>query len=309
MTKPTISQSQKRFQESLGQLFSSGPEALSGNIVFLTSSSDLGVIRNGGRNGARFAPKSFLATFKKLTQSERLPPTQFTQVEVSCEKEEEINFEAAQKTETQKIITVLDHCPESPIYHIGGGHDHIYPLLSAFAKNWKKIIVLNIDAHADTRTDENKNSGTPFRQFSEEFDGEFILYQIGLHPFANSRSTLNPLKKGGMPILWRNEISQERLTKLFSEIQLKVTSETLVVFSLDADALSGTIVPGVSAVNHDGLTLEELRGIWREYKKLNFSHQPVMGVYELNPLYDSLSSLSMRTMAGFVFETLLELRA
>lgn len=306
MTKPAISQSQKRFQESLGQLFSSESQALTENIVFLTSSTDLGVIRNGGRNGARYAPKSFLATFKKLTQSEFLPPIQFTQIEVSNEEEEQIDFESAQRAETQKIISSLKESPKARIYHIGGGHDHIYPLLSAFAKNWKKIIVLNIDAHADTRTDENKNSGTPFRQFSEEFDGEFILYQIGLHSYANGRSTLSSLKNGQMHILWRKDISQEKLSKLFSQIKQEVTPETLVVFSLDADALSGTMVPGVSAVNHDGLSLDELRGLWREYDKLNFSHRTVMGIYELNPLYDSLSSLSMRTMAGFVFETLLK---
>ncbi|MFP5387174.1 MAG: hypothetical protein ACLGHN_13935, partial [Bacteriovoracia bacterium] len=68
MTKPSNSQSLKRFQESLGHLFSS--DTGKKKCLILKSSSDIGVIRNGGRNGARFAPQSFLSTFKKFSQCE-----------------------------------------------------------------------------------------------------------------------------------------------------------------------------------------------------------------------------------------------
>lgn len=300
MTNQTFTQSQKRFQESLGSLFDSEAEK---TCLFLKSSTDQGVIRNGGRNGARFAPASFLATFKKFTQTERLRSESFLEMEVSDDYLEKSDFRDAQKEESGKIRLAVSQYPEARVVHIGGGHDHVYPLLKALSHNYKKVIAINIDAHADTRTDENPHSGTPFRQFASEFQGEFRLYQIGLHPFANSFSTLTNLEKGFHDILWMKDVSKEELEKVFGKISGEVTPETLVVFSIDADGLSGFEVPGVSAVNPAGLSRKQLLEIWDKYASLPLNHSPVLGIYELNPIYDTLAAVSMRTMGSFVFET------
>lgn len=303
MTKPSISQSQKRFQESVGALFSKTAPSQGTQCLILKSSTDTGVIRNGGRNGARFAPQSFLSTFKKFAQNKTLSELSFYDIEVSNQDEELSDFAEAQKKEAARISEVLKSHPPSTICHLGGGHDHIYPLLQAVSKNFEKVIVINIDAHADTRTDADFHSGTPFRQFANEFKGEFLLYQIGLHPFANSFSTLSPLKKDQGQTLWKKDLNSESLKKLFTEVKKHVTEKTLVVFSLDADALIGSEVPGVSAVNPGGLTRQELLEVWQCYRELPLGHLPVIGIYELNPLYDTLASLSMRTIASFVFES------
>ncbi len=303
MTKPSISQSQKRFQESVGALFSKSASGVGAPCLFLKSSTDIGVIRNGGRNGARFAPQSFLSTFKRFSQNKTLSELAFYDFEVANCEEEVLDFHSAQKKEAERISAILKGHPSSRICHLGGGHDHIYPLLTAMAGAFEKVIVINIDAHADTRTDEDFHSGTPFRQFSNEFTGEFYLYQIGLHPFANSFSTLSPLKNGEGMTLWKKEMNLNSLTHFFEYIKKAMSPRTLVVFSLDADALVGSEVPGVSAVNPGGLTRSELWEVWELYRKLPLGHLPVMGIYELNPLYDTLSSLSMRTIASFVFES------
>jgi formiminoglutamase len=303
MMKSAITQSQKRFQESMGALFSSeDPEC-----IFLKSSTDTGVIRNGGRNGARFAPKSFLSTFKKFSQHIDLKSRSFLEVEVSDQALEEKNFHESQDLECEKIKEVVKKHPRARFIHLGGGHDHIYPFLMALSSSAKKVIVVNIDAHADTRTDENFHSGTPFRQFSEKYAGEFSLYQIGLHPFANSFSTLSPLQKGESDVLWKRDLDGETTKNFFSKISQQIDLETLVVFSLDADALSGFEVPGVSAVNPMGLSHEELRQCWDEYLNLPLSHAPILGIYELNPIYDTLASISMRVLGSFVFQTFLDL--
>lgn len=298
MTKPTISQSQKRFQESMGALFNEKDPT----FIFIKSSSDVGVVRNGGRNGARFAPQSFISTFKKFSQDLNLQEQSFLEFEVGDEDHERQNFHEAQITESTRIEKILNDHPSSRICHIGGGHDHIYPLLRAYSHKYKKIVVLNIDAHADTRTDTEFHSGTPFRQFSDEFSGDFHIFQIGLHPFANSFSTLSPLVKGKSVELWKKDLTAENLNKLFKQVSDVIDEKTLVVFSLDADALNGYEVPGVSAVNPAGITRSELLDMWKRYLGLKFSHAPVLGIYELNPLYDSLASISMRNMASFVFE-------
>jgi formiminoglutamase len=297
MSKPPNSQSQKRFSESLASQF--GDHATPSCLV-LKSSSDVGVMRNGGRNGARFAPQSFISFFKRLSLTEKIKEKYLQEFEVSDQRAEGEDFDAAQRAEAEKIHSILKTHPDSFILHLGGGHDHIYPLLKALQA--PKTIVINIDAHADTRTDDEAHSGNPFRKFSEE--GNLRIYQIGLHPFANSMSTLAPLKKGHMSSLWRRDLNPENLEKMFMEIRKEITPETKVVLSIDADALSGTIIPGVSAVNGAGLNLEELDLIWEKYAHLKFSHKPILGIYELNPLYDTLSGMSMRTMAGFVFQTL-----
>lgn len=301
MTKPTNTQSQKRFKESLSSLFvQEGDKA---SHLFIKSSSDIGVVRNGGRNGARFAPKSFLSFFKRLALDLGLENLTFKEVEVSNEELEINDFNSAQKTETEKIKSLLSKHAGVQCIHLGGGHDHIYPLLMAQAHK-PQIIVINIDAHADTRTDEHFHSGTPFRQFSEDYSGDFSIFQIGLHPFANSLSTLSPLKKGDFQTLWREELSSvEKIRNFFSEIKKKVSPETVMIFSLDADALSGEIVPGVSAVNGDGISIETLKLLWDQYLLLG-PQEKILGIYELNPLYDTLSGISMRSISSFVFHTL-----
>jgi formiminoglutamase len=302
MTKQTITQSQKRLQDSLASLFM--PETASPcDFVFLKSSTDTGVERNGGRNGARFAPQSFLSYFKKLAISNKHNHKVFQEIEVSSETDEKSNFLHSQIKEAQRITEVLKTKQPSFICHLGGGHDHIYPLLTALGTEYKKVIVVNVDAHADTRTDDEFHSGTPFRQFANEFSGEFYLYQVGLLEFANSSSTLGPLEQGQSKILWRHELYEpEKLANFFEAIKQQINDQTTVVFSLDADALNGSDMPGVSAVNGNGLSRAELNQIWKLYSELPYSHRRVIGIYELNPVYDTLSMLSMRTLGTFLYD-------
>jgi formiminoglutamase len=176
--------------------------------------------------------------------------------------------------------------------------------MKALSKTFQKLVVINIDAHADTRTDQEYHSGTPFRQFGDEFPGKLRLFQIGLNSFANSFSTLEPIKETKMNILWSHQLNSENLKNLFADIQKEIDETTAVLFSLDSDAINGAIVPGVSAVNPSGLTLSQLNEISGHYKTLKLTHKPILGIYELNPIYDTLSGLSMRTMGSFVFDFL-----
>jgi formiminoglutamase len=302
MTKQPITQSQKRFKDSLASLFRP-EEASPCDFVFLKSSSDIGVQRNGGRNGARLGPQSFLSYFKKLNVGKAFENKIFQETEVSSENEEKSDFHQAQKAEALRINHIIQTTRPSFICHLGGGHDHIYPLLSALAPDYDKVIVVNVDAHADTRTDSDFHSGTPFRQFADEYKGEFHLFQIGLLELANSKATLSPLNKGNFKILWRHELNEvEKLSNFFKSIGAHIDSKTVVVFSLDADALNGSDMPGVSAVNGNGLTRAELNNIWKLYRELPYTGKRILGFYELNPVYDTLSMLSMRTLGSFLYE-------
>lgn len=305
MTKPSPTQSQKRLEESLAPLFEK--ENAKRELLVLKSSSDVGVMRNGGRNGAKWAPQSLLSVLRRMTQDQSWSRTALKEREVANVTEEIEDFTEAQLRQSDRIRELLGQT-KGPILHLGGGHDHIYPLLRALGTRHSRIIVLNVDAHADTRTDDQPHSGTPFRQFAQEYSGDFHLFQAGLHPFANSFSTLTPLPKGSMQILWKNELKDDlKRRAFFAALKTLVTPKTAVVFSLDADAVDGSEVPGVSAVNGDGLALAELEQLWMEYRGLiGADSAPIMGLYELNPVYDSVSQLSMRKMAAFLFGSLRE---
>lgn len=303
MMKEFMTQSQKRFNESIGSLFGS----LNQNdktCLFLKSSSDEGVIRNGGRNGARFAPQSFLSTFKKFTLTEKLKNYNFFEVEVSNQDEEKWDFHKAQDLESERIKLNVEKQKFNRIYHLGGGHDHIYPLIRALTNLSKKLIIINLDAHADTRNDLNFHSGTPFRQIATNHRGEFHLFQIGLHPFSNSFSTLEPLKNGNLKVMWRKNMTETEIDLIFKEIYSLIDKDSVVILSIDADVMSASEVPGVSAVNPNGILRSELLKLWLMYCGLPLNHCPITGIYELNPIYDSLASLSMKTMGSLLFETL-----
>jgi len=303
--KPTLTQLQKRYNESLASLFNQGNKTK--KLFFLKSSSDVGVMRNGGRNGARYAPQSILANFKKFSSTNLASEIDFYEFEVANMIEESLDFPRAQVNQSDKIKAIFENNPGASICHLGGGHDHIYPLLKAISPNYKRIIVLNIDAHADTRNDETHHSGTPFRQFAEEYSGDLHLFQLGLNPFANSFSTLTPLNQGTSHFLWRGELSNNsKLDVFFNKISSLINKETFVIFSLDADALNGHEMPGVSAINPNGLTQEMLTGIWQRFSLLNLHHPLMLGIYELNPVYDTLSMQSSKKIAAFIFEAFIQ---
>ena len=111
------------------------------------------------------------------------------------------------------------------------------------------------------------------------------------------------MKNGQSKILWRDDVAEAtKLTSFFQDIKNQIDANAVVVFSLDADAMNGAEVPGVSAVNGNGLSRAELKQIWKNYRELPFTHAPMVGLYELNPVYDTLSMLSMRTLGTFLYE-------
>jgi formiminoglutamase len=264
------------------------------DVQILTSSSDLGVVRNGGRRGSNFGPQAILSNVLKLASHQSIK--KFAINEVSGN-----SFD--QETDAKNIARYLKN--KGPIIHIGGGHDHIYPFLKAINQNYKKITVINIDPHLDTRMDKTFHSGTPFRQFSEVVEGDFHLIQFGFHNFTNPDSNLTPLPNGKMDIISFEEIKNE--TKNFSlpvkkllekYLEKKFEADHALVLSLDCDALHAGIMEGVSAVNHEGLPLYVVEEILNQLRPNYF------GIYEYNPVYDNLSEKGARALASLIYKIL-----
>lgn len=272
------------------------------SILFFKSSTDIGTIRNMGRRGASFAPEAILNLVKKLALHNK---ETWSDIEIGNPELETLSFEHAQAEYTKTLTTALESYTQAKMFiHLGGGHDHVYPLLKAMNSLSKKIKVINIDAHLDTRIDTFVNSGTPFRQFANEFEGHFELIQLGIHDFANTKTTMNELGKAKEVVATYDDL--RNLTQNFTnnrklfERMMPYDRDSIYLFSLDADALDSGIMEGVSAVNHRGLPyhfVEEL--LTYSLDVLRVKH---FGIYEYNPVYDNLSQKGARALAGLIYK-------
>ena len=291
----------KRSEDTLQNFLNLSNDLSFTRNLFILSPTDQGVCRNGGRRGSCFGPDAIMAVCKKLAINKD-PKLKIEKV--SHQKDEKANFDAAQKDECQKIKSLLAQFQGKNIIHLGGGHDHIYPLASAI-KSEIPLTIINIDAHLDTRDDPFSHSGTPFRQLLEE-NSNINLIQLGIHPFANASSNYQGFPAERMKVVHFDQI--QPLSNLFLTQYLKKTlnipSSNQVILSIDVDALSHDVMEGVSAVNHFGLSLSQLNTIVEFYLSIKQVNPKTIGFYEYNPLFDNLSQKGAKAIAQIIFSIL-----
>lgn len=286
----------------LERLINNKTEMALADILFMKFSSDIGTIRNMGRRGSLFAPEAILSVVKKLACHNLL---KWSDVELADPTAEKENFKEAQKNLAQKIEQLLSKNPRAEKFiYLGGGHDYIYPTVKAINHFTKKLVVINLDAHLDTRTDKEPNSGTPFRQLAQDFDGEIEIVQLGIHDFANSISTMSNLGKGKEVVATYEDVRFG--TKDFTETDkflarvIPYQKDTTYIFSLDADAMEAGVMEGVSAVNHRGLPYDFIEDVLLySIDELKCQH---FGIFEYNPVYDNLSQKGARTLAALIYQ-------
>ena len=296
----------KRAEEQLlSQIKNNSDES---NINWLESSSDWGVVRNGGRRGAAHGAEAIGNNFFHLTDNSQ--KWKYFRYAVSDQKSESQNFDAAQADEFRLILKILKENPQHPTIHIGGGHDHAYPMGKAILENnpEKKLHIINIDAHLDTRTDPFFHSGTPFRQLLNEYAERIRLTQIGIHPFANPQSNYQNLDR--KRLFFFEEMEKEtfywdkKQTEKWCQNNLCPKSDEIQFLNLDADALHSGVMEAVSAVNHSGLKMEFVQTLFHFYRNQNQSSKWFIGLYEMNPLFDNLSQKGARALSVLLYKTL-----
>lgn len=265
--------------------------------MILTSPSDLGVCRNGGRRGAKYAPEAIWSVLKKMAVHNDFP---LGTSEVSDALLEIKDFDKAQIKSTEKIKKVLELKSFKKLVHIGGGHDHIYPLLNAL--NGKRLKILNIDAHCDTRVDTIAHSGTPFRQFDQVAMSSFALHQLAIHPYSNAKATLKSLNKGRMDITYTSDLKKHASLTQWASKHLKFDGDEFFILSLDCDAINASQMQAVSSVNPNGVFVEDLLELIKMLKEKIHA----FGIYEYNPVYDDLSQKGAKAIAAMIYEYLFE---
>jgi len=274
------------------------------DILFLKFSSDIGTIRNFGRRGSQFAPEAILTIVKKLCCHNL---SKWSDIELALPADESLDFALAQKKVSNHLSEVINNYPRAQKFvYLGGGHDYIYPISMAINNFTKKIVIINLDAHLDTRTDKEPNSGTPFRQIDRDFLGEVEIIQLGIHDFANSITTMSNLDQAREIVATYEDIrfgtKEFTETDKFLERVIPFQAQTTYLFSLDADAIESAIMEGVSAVNHRGLPYDFIEDVLDYTKnRLNCQH---FGFFEYNPVYDNLSQKGARALAALVYKVM-----
>ncbi|MDA8791932.1 arginase family protein [Bacteriovoracaceae bacterium] len=275
------------------------------------SPNDYGVVRNYGRPGARFAPQSVLQQLKILNKIDSNPITYQSACDFNYNflKNNDEYFNSIQNEEFLIMKEGLKKINSSHFIQIGGGHDHIYPFLKAIQSTFDlsktPLIILNLDAHLDTRQDSSFHSGTPFRQFDHELQSNesVSLVQFGIHLANNSISTRKELTNIHQEILYFNEnrnLSPEKLISLAFETRKESSNNCLFLLSVDCDAFGPEYFSGVSAVNGNGLDTDYFFQLIQVIKATKF-HKRFTGFYEYNPLMDDLSSKGARFLAQSIF--------
>lgn len=280
-------------------------------VIFSKASSDWGTVLNNGRRGSQFAPTVLESMLLKMAGHPDKNKS-FSFHEVTNLDTEKTQFEEGQKSETTKLQSLLDKYPTAHLVHLGGGHDHIFPLFMALKPRLqnKKLFILNIDPHLDTRTDHWHNSGTPFRNIDQNAQNHQVkIYQWGTHLFANGEKNFSGLTHAQMEIQYFDEVKKECSNfsaNKFDQIlkSIEAFKPDYLLFSLDVDAYDGSCMKAVSAVNHKGfppIVIEEL------YEALIKTKIPMIatGIYEYNPMFDDLANSGGRILCSFIYDRIL----
>ena len=293
---PVRSQLDGRSDSTLKTLLVPSAQKSKSKYHLIGSCDDRGVARNGGRRGTRFAPQAIEWAFS-IMQNNQVRPLGEVSLENLAPK---ASFEVDQKSWSEYWCEHFGQFFKSASVHIGGGHDHIYPLIQGLDQaltqkgDERAISILNLDAHLDTRTDSCVHSGTPLRQIANNCSRRVHIIQWGIHDSANSKSTCTPLPAPHHTTI----ISLEETKKIVDQVAhiLELIKDDHLIISLDSDAIDGASMRAVSAVNARGLPSEEVFAL-----VIGLAHRAnVFGIYEYNPIFEDLSNYGARMLAKLV---------
>jgi len=270
----------------LGEIATRDPnDYAKSDIVILGCPQDEGVRRNGGREGAAKAPNAIREQFYRLTPmniKRRIYDLGDVDVSGSLEEIHDRQTEIVKKVIADNKRMVI----------LGGGNDISYPdgraMSEVFTPNaW---IGVNIDSHLDVRADEQRNSGTPYRQLLEEK----LLRPDYFYEAAYQTHFCSPVYYNYIRDLGVNRISLELLrSRHEADLELKESIKEKFIghstsmntfFGFDMDAVRMADAPGTSAPSPLGLKAGEFIQLVKYAASL--ANTRIIEFTEVNPNFD-----------------------
>ena len=175
------------------------------------------------------------------------------------------------------------------IVTIGGGHDW-----AAVDGDFEDQHIIHIDTHLDVRPPlkgSKRHSGMPFRYLVEKGAS---IYCMGPQKIANATEHWDWAQKH-FKKLWSLSELQENSDQILKDLQGTLKNKKNIYLSIDLDAFSQAISPGVSAPSTLGIEVDYV------FKLLNCFRDQIshLGIYEMNPIYDR-DSQSARLAATLI---------
>ena len=178
------------------------------------------------------------------------------------------------------------------VLSLGGDHSITYPIIKAFAKKYKGLNILHIDAHGDLYDDFEGNKfshACPFARIMEEGLASRLL-QVGIRTYnAHQR---DQMKRFGVEAIEMKDWKDGTV----------LTFDGPLYISLDLDALDPAFVPGVSHYEPGGFSVRQVLSIIQNLKA------DLVGadIVELNPTRD-INGVTAMVAAKFFKEILVKL--
>jgi formiminoglutamase len=255
------------------------------NIVIVGCPQDEGVRRGGGREGAALAPDAIRQEFYRLTPfgiHHKICDLGNLALQDSLEATHDNLTGIAKKIlEDRKKLIVL-----------GGGNDVSYAdgraMSETFgATNWLGV---NVDAYFDVGADQERSSGTPYRQLLEEkLIRHDYLYKIGYQPQLVSPVYYRYLQNLGVNMvsleqLRSRETADLELRELMRQKFVHHSQSLTAFFAFDLHAVRASDAPGTSAPSPIGLRSGEFLNIVQFAAKL--VNTKIIQFTEVNPKFD-----------------------
>lgn len=266
---------------------------------------DEGVMRNGGRAGAKDGPLCFRQACGNLPVHFEASSTLLDFGDVICDSE---FMEDAQNT-LALIVEFALRKGYQPVV-IGGGHEVSYGHYKGLRKSvpWHENIgIINFDAHFDLcePIDSSTHSGTAFFQISTdcEFAGKAFQYlPIGIQQNSNTRQLYHNASMLGVDHIPSTNFCVSHKREILQRLDDFIAGCDHIYLTIDMDVFSSSVSPGVSAPAFCGLFPDAL--FFDCLEKISSCGKLIsMDVAEYNPVYDS-DHRTAKLAAAIVFSVL-----
>lgn len=179
---------------------------------------------------------------------------------------------------------------DASVLTLGGDHSITYPILKAYGKKYKKLNILQFDAHPDLYHEYEGNRyahGCPFARIMEDRLA-VRLVQVGIR-------TMNPhqqsqARRFGVEVVDMKQWTRDYIPEFDGPVYV----------SLDLDVLDPAFAPGLSHHEPGGLSTREVLHM------IQHLNAPIVGadIVELNPNRDIMEMTAM--VAAKFFKELVE---
>lgn len=141
---------------------------------------------------------------------------------------------------------------------LGGDNSITYSGVMSLAKkvDLTEVGLITLDAHHDLR--DGISNGSPIRQLIEAGLPGNQIVQVGINDFANSKFYADRAKSAGIKVIHRNQISQEKIYLIVSDIFQTLASCKYIYLDIDMDVCDRSVVPASPASLPGGISASEL---------------------------------------------------